>query len=638
METFSDAVVIDLLNELHEPVAAEIATALRKTAALRDRVSVWWVEVGAQYPGETAPRALARLALLNWIVKLLLAHYLKASRSDAAAVEAFDQHTTPRQALKAFEAISRSCDFWTVFQPALAQEHVSDGAWTALLQVNFLLSDLLPRGVEQALLGRMLEETVQASQRKTSGQYVTPERLAQLLIALAVDNLEAAIWDPFCGSGTIARVVMEAKRSAGVSDADAAAGVWLNDIDAFAVQIATIAVSSPRKLGHLVRVFRKNTLTIAPGSRVEFQDPQTGAAVTEALPSFAAVVTNPPFIRFESLPDLRDMLVQVSQSASRAAGIDELDVKSDFMAFVPFLLWEHIKSGGRLGMIVTNAWLATGWGARFRRLLRRFYSIDDVVISASGRWFENADIVTNLLVMTRREQVRSADDLAETIRFTALHRRLADIRDVESLVSRIRTSGAGMNDFVSHHRSAEDIKRLEVLGLSWQGMFVALGWLDELGRRLVPASEHFDINRGERRGWNPLFYPETGHGIERQYIRPALRSPTDVTGFVAAGTSDAFCCSRTLAELRNAGHTGALAWIRKFAGGVNEKGRPLRQSLARRGYQWYEMRPDTLADLVMSINPARQALLDLFSIRAAVRVDPSGIDAPNSGTTASGPG
>ena len=57
-------------------------------------------------------------------------------------------------------------------------------------------------------------------------------------------------------------------------------------------------------------------------------------------------------------------------------------------------------------------------------------------------------------------------------------------------------------------------------------------------------------------------------------------------------------------ELTTAGKTGALNWIRKFARGKNNSGRPLPEVLKRSGHYWYEMKPDTQADLVLGMNLA----------------------------------
>jgi hypothetical protein len=146
------------------------------------------------------------------------------------------------------------------------------------------------------------------------------------------------------------------------------------------------------------------------------------------------------------------------------------------------------------------------------------------------------------------------------------------------------------------------VEELERLGMQWSSLFADVEWLPKVGGALVGAGSIFTINRGERRGWDEMFYPEGAHGIEPEYLVPVLKSPKSVTGMVAQPDSLAFCCDKPLAELERLGHKGALRWIARFTHGRNETGIPLPESLARSGMEWYQMDPATRADLAMSIN------------------------------------
>jgi hypothetical protein len=112
-----------------------------------------------------------------------------------------------------------------------------------------------------------------------------------------------------------------------------------------------------------------------------------------------------------------------------------------------------------------------------------------------------------------------------------------------------------------------------------------------------------------------LFYPPADCGVEKDYLRPVLKTSASVRRLQAAPDAFAFCCSKTLDELSALGHRGALSWIRKFERAVNKKGKPLAEVLKRSGQHWYEMRPDTVADLAVSINPGSR----LFFIRLTER-------------------
>ncbi|MDD4601788.1 MAG: SAM-dependent DNA methyltransferase, partial [Negativicutes bacterium] len=219
--------------------------------------------------------------------------------------------------------------------------------------------------------------------------------------------------------------------------------------------------------------------------------------------------------------------------------------------------------------------------------------------------FNNADVVTTITVLERRLTpcLPAAD---ETTAFAVLKQPLDALKNEEikgeiadTLVLRKQLVNDNLSIIVRQHG---DIERLEELGLEWPALFADLEWLNDVAPHLVPTRDYFVINRGERRGWDPMFYPESGHGIEPQYLRPVLKTPRSITGLIASPDATAFCCSRHIGELAANGHLGALTWIRRFEQGVNKTGKPLAEVLARSGYHWYEMRDDTTADLVAFMN------------------------------------
>lgn len=120
---------------------------------------------------------------------------------------------------------------------------------------------------------------------------------------------------------------------------------------------------------------------------------------------------------------------------------------------------------------------------------------------------------------------------------------------------------------------------------------------------LTPTRTLLGIARGERRGWDPLFYPTKGHGIESPYIESVLLNTRDVSGLTVSASGDAFCFSVSLDKLKQRGDTGALKWIRKFENGVNGTGKSLTDVLATGGRRWYEMSTDSTADFAIGINP-----------------------------------
>ncbi len=157
------------------------------------------------------------------------------------------------------------------------------------------------------------------------------------------------------------------------------------------------------------------------------------------------------------------------------------------------------------------------------------------------------------------------------------------------------------------------IESLEKMNISWNALFYDAEWLYEIKDNLTDLENYFKNVRGERKGWNDMFYPEDGHSIESSYLKRVLKTPRSITGLLVECDRDAFCCSRTVEELEELGHTGALKWIKKFENGVNKKGVPLVESLKQSNRYWYEMRDDKKADFVTAVNAGERLFVGRFT-------------------------
>jgi hypothetical protein len=284
-------------------------------------------------------------------------------------------------------------------------------------------------------LQAVLHRTADYSKRKIAGQYATPPALAALLVQLTMDDTTAPFLDPFCGTGSIARAAFELKRENGQTPAQAMQGVWAGDKFAYPLQIAALALSEPQNRGEVLHVFQADAFNLVPSQIIDFQDPNSGAKVAAALPEFAHVACNLPFVPFEER-ETETPLDASTQALVRGAYPDAgLSHKSDLYAFVPFALWRLLQDDARLGVIISNAWLGANWGAAFRKLLLHFYHLETVIVSGKGRWFQNAQVVTNLLILRKRAAI-SAPAEHEATAFVTLHRALDELQGGVKLQAR----------------------------------------------------------------------------------------------------------------------------------------------------------------------------------------------------------
>ena len=596
IDAYRSGGITSLILQNQGLVADALADSAVRDHMLRSRMALWWARYRTEYAGQTPEKALARAVIANWIGKILFAHILGEVDQRAKQAISFDENTTPRQALAAFHRLSLECDFWTIFSDSLGLEEVPTESWKHLQQFNRLLSDLRVASVDQQQLADILQSTVEVARRKVRGQYATPSPLARLLVNLCLrDSVGDRVLDPCCGSGTIARVALEAKmRSGVVSSKEAAASVWAGDQDPQAVQIATLGLADPALMHTLLRVFQEDAFSLAPSSVITFRNPTDGSVISEELGRFDAIISNLPFVAQQGRRQYETAIGRVNETIGTRY---RLPGRADVSAYLPFALRPLLKKGGRIGVIITNAWLGTDWGEAFLDALLRYYDLKCVITSGAGRWFQNSKVVTNILIA---EKPRNCEHANQDIAFVVLKQPIDEMTeaDAQLTAAQIELRRAQTESMSIRRISLDDLTRYRKLGLDRNAQFVDCDWVQELP--LVPVRTKFVIRRGERRGMNALFYPEGNHGIEGEYIRPLLKSPNEFRGLRTSAVREAFTCSRSEHELATKGHAGALAWINRFKSEANI-GR-----LSRAQLRWYEMDAGEVSDLVMFINPGER--------------------------------
>lgn len=592
IDAYRSGGITALIMENVGQVTEAVKSAALGNPRLRAEMILWWDRYGAEYGVGSMEQTLGQAIISNWIGKILFAHILRETDERAQRISSIGDDTTPKQGLELFSRLSEDCNFWTIFSDSLGLTEIPERAWNQLKQFNRLLTDLRVGSVDQTQLSGILEATVEVATRKLRGQYPTPLELARLLVHICVRNLTTdRILDPCCGSGTIARAALEYKLAAGIPPSQASSTIYASDQDPQAIQIATFALAKPSLMHMPLRIFQQDVFSLSPGLNINFRNPSNGTVFSEQLGVFQAITSNLPFVAQAGRKQYGNALQTVLSTMQ--AGRD-FTRRADVAAYLPFSLYPLLAEGGRLGIIITNAWLGTDWGNDFYLQLARYYDLKCVITSGAGRWFKNSKVVTNILIMDKKS---NAEQESGEVKFIVLTRPLEEMSDEETIqvaAAQIEMGRTQNDSMMIRSVSQENMAAFRLLGLGGNAQFVNCNWILDLP--LVPINDVFDVSRGERRGMNDLFYPKPGHGIEAEYIRPLAKSPTEFTRLNMPATKGAFSCSRTEEELEALGHTGALNWIRRF------KTQETIDKLRRRDKLWYQMDTDSLTDLVMFIN------------------------------------
>jgi predicted RNA methylase len=216
--------------------------------------------------------------------------------------------------------------------------------------------------------GDALERAVPASERHGLGQYFTPQPLVDLLLSLAgrPARRSAVLLDPACGSG---RFLLSARAAWGAS-------LRLRGFE-----------TDPRALDA--------ARAQLPGAAADLRPDDFLAAPARA--DCDLVAGNPPYVRNRAQD--RDLYVDFVERS-----------------------FDHLRPGGVLALVLSNAWLDVGYGRVVRDLLLRRAQVDWIVESTAERWFPRAAVHTMLLLARRCDDARERE--RQSVRFALVRRPL----------------------------------------------------------------------------------------------------------------------------------------------------------------------------------------------------------------------
>ena len=311
-----------------------------------------------------------------------------------------------------------------------------------------------------------------AAERHGRGQYFTPVDLISFVLGLCPDP-DGLVLDPACGSG---RFLLAARAR------------WGCAVRGFETDRAALAAARAQVEGEIVG----EDFLSAPGRG-----------------DVSLIVGNPPYVR--RLGAKRDLYVDFVERAAA-----------------------HLRPGGRLALVLSNAWLDTGYGEVIRSLLLRDYAIEWLVEGSGDAWFPGAKVRTVVLVARLAGPGRLGSVGSGLVRF-------GSVADLGGDVEVLRTVKQEAMDPTG----------------SWGPYLRAPELWFTLREGLVPLDSLAEIRRGYTTNDNRFFYPPADAGIEDSCLRPLLKGPKRVPGavFSADEVRDrVFLCGPEAPP-------GAAAWI-----------------------------------------------------------------------------
>ncbi|OOR99282.1 hypothetical protein B0187_05865 [Haemophilus paracuniculus] len=346
----SSNLYVDSLKSFKQDLSCNFESSAIKNFDFDIEITEWFNENPTK--NENKYSVLADFSILSWVNRLLFSHYLKTFNQDAEIINNLTLSSSIDDVIETFKKITEKCDFMNVFLSNVGDKYIGDKFLSYWLELNELLKEIRFDRIDNNYLHNVIDSALLHSRKKVVGQFSTPINLAYFLASITIKNRTANIIDACCGSGTIPKVVYQIKRECKIPPNEALNQVWASDKFSYPLQLCSIALSDPQALGNLVQVFQKDVFELQPNTEISFVDPFIEQTVTKELPVMHAVISNLPFVRFETaeIPNRKNL---------SNLGLSK---KSDLYAYIIFHLSNLIEENGRIGVIISNSWLANEWG------------------------------------------------------------------------------------------------------------------------------------------------------------------------------------------------------------------------------------------------------------------------------------
>lgn len=365
-----------------------------------------------------------------------------------------------------------------------------------------------------------VETSLDPARKKQLGQYFTQQRVGRLLAALAGAESAKTIIDPMAGSADL----LQACLAVG-AEPDLLFGL---DIDPVAVTQARAALEG------------------VPGSQLVAAD-----AFSADLPSeqFDLVITNPPYIRYQSKGEVDGITVPSAESVR--AGLLRAITSRPGLSAPARTLWARaakgypgtsdvavpawilsaamVREGGALAVVVPQAWLSRNYAHAVRELLDEAFDVEMIVEDGDAAWFEDA-LVRTQLVVARRRPVAARPIGHSVVRARAtrsletdgsLRGTLASEADVAAALRAVTSSSSdtvttGLTAHVEHDLSVASSGQAAHVPAR---VAAALGTGTDVVHTRTLEAYGWRVGQGLRSGANDFFYVSVDEGV----VRPATR-------------------------------------------------------------------------------------------------------------------
>ncbi|MDG6995818.1 MAG: N-6 DNA methylase [Nitrososphaerota archaeon] len=544
----------DIWPELFKSLKIRLSSSQEKDKKFARKYKEWLEDQGLVFADESHKKIARETAYIQ-INKLVFYKVIRTSYPYLKELK-IEEDEEIQKTLQSFYGEVSKIDYKAVYQ----SDVISEIPLTARVEVRLrtlidTLNDFDFAKFRSDFVGRVYEKLIPVQERRDLGQFYTPPSVVDFIVNLTIENKNAVVLDPGCGSGGfLVKAYHKLRELNGAPEnltgplgdninqqlLDKIYGVDINQFPAH-LSVINLAVQNSRSKSNRINVMVKDFFDLKPGIEVlsGFETIDSNSEKVEIkLPTyFDCIVANPPYIRQELLGAReKDKIRKLIESEYRAVSVGYsgsarkivLDKQSDIYIYFFLHSLAFLRKEGRLGFISSNKWLEVGYGKGFQQFLLES-SMIQYVVEFDRAVFADAEVDTCVTILVK-EPERSARD-NNLVKFVRLKRALP----LNVMLQRIGTAEQSEED---ENFSINVIRQKDLRPGKWNIHLRAPPVYQKLvsSPKIRPFSEIADILFGLKTGYNDYFILEQNDlkewKIEGKFLAPCVSSPKNLDSLV----------------------------------------------------------------------------------------------------------
>lgn len=433
----ADATVfVGMVGAASIKMAGSLLDDINRARANREfskRLNAWAAKQGVSKYDQDYWQTLSQQIAYKIIGKILFYLTLRRQNQNLQKMNLKgDNYNAAMKRMRSMFQAALEVDYQAIFEADITDEiELSRDTAEVVIDLTDKLTHWSFEQVPLDVVGNVLEKLVPEDARHSLGQYFTPDRLADLIIAFCINNSDANVMDPTCGTGTFLIRSYNRLRHLGIkrqAHHELLNQIWGFDIAGFPAELATINLCRQDLSDYLnfPRVLSRDFFGVLPGEEFKFPPAKktikAGERITVKIPKFDALVGNFPFIRQELIEkvepgyknhlarilyknwglEYKDLFPNVKQEGREEPEVElALSGQADIYAYMFFHAAAHLKPGGRMGFITSNSWLDVAYGYELQKFFLSKFKLVGIFESRCEPWFEQSAVNTVFTILER---------------------------------------------------------------------------------------------------------------------------------------------------------------------------------------------------------------------------------------------